>query len=113
MGSLDSWSHCPSACYLIPAQGGFEEFMGAQVPKAFLKYPWLTCGVVQTVLAGRSADVFAQYSQGHGSGVLLSTCLLLCKTEDHLGSVCSTVSLVLPECKFEGFVNSSTLKNIM
>lgn len=105
MGSLDSWSHCPSACYLTPAQGGFGEFMGAQVPKAFLKYPWLTRGVVQTALAGRSADVFVQYSQGHGIRVLLSTCLLLCKREDHLGRVCSTVSLVLPERKSEGFVN--------
>lgn len=79
--------------------------MGAQVPKAFLKYPWLTRGVVQTALAGCSADVFVQYSQGHGIRVLLSTCLLLCKREDHLGRVCSTVSLVLPERKSEGFVN--------
>lgn len=81
--------------------------MGTQVPKAFLKYPCLTPGVVQTALAGHSADVFAQYSQGHGSGVLLSTCLLLCKRGDHLGRICSTVSLVLPECKSEGFVNVS------
>lgn len=99
MGSLDSWSHCPSACYLTPAQGGFGEFMGAQVLRGFLKYPWLTCGMVQTALAGCAADVFAQYPQGHGSGVLLSTCLLLCKRRDHLGRVCGAVSLVLPECK--------------
>lgn len=105
MGSLDSWSHCSSACYLTPAQGGFGEFMGAQVLKAFLKYPWLTRGMVQTALAGCAADVFAQYSQGHGSGVLLSTCLLLCKRGDHLGRVCSAVSLVLPECKSEGSLN--------
>lgn len=79
--------------------------MGAQVLKAFLKYPWLTRGMVQTALAGCAADVFAQYSQGHRGGVLLSTCLLLCKRMDYLGRVCSTVSLVLPECKSQGFIN--------
>lgn len=79
--------------------------MGAQVSKAFLKYPWLTRGTVQTALAGCAADVFAQYSQGHGSGVLLSTCLLLCKRRDHSDRVCSAASVVLPERKREGFVN--------
>lgn len=105
MGSLDSWSHCPSACYLTPAQGGFGEFMGAQVLKAFLKYPWLTCGMVQTALAGCRADVFAQYSQGHGSRVLPSTCLLLCRRRECLGPVCSIVSLLLPGCTHESLGN--------
>lgn len=43
-------------------------------------------------IAGCAAEVFAQYSQGHGSRVLLSTCLLLCKRGDSVGRACSAAS---------------------
>lgn len=77
---------------------------GAQAPRACLKYPWLTHGTVQTALAGCTADVLGQHCQGHASGVLLSTCLLLCVRENHFSHICDAASLVLPECTPEGFV---------
>lgn len=72
--------------------GRIWRIYGGTSTEGFLEISWLMRGMVWTALAGCAADVFAQYSQGHGSRVLLSTCLLLCKRGDHLGRVCSAAS---------------------